>query len=311
MNAQENVADMIFHKDRSFKACMADAWKAFALHHKDFLKFLWPSLLFAGASFALLSFVLLHFFNQCLVPARLFLQSGFDPQLVSFLFRPSVGFWVKLFLSLLVAVAGYGAWMGCTVSQIRMVRASGSLPASSCWPFRREIYRDGGRSVLAGLVMLAGNLALFALGAWAGLKWSWWSLVAVVPVLVYWNVTGIMATTSCLVERTPLLAAWKMAFRHGMRRFGGIFLIALLTFIPIALVAMMAGLPALILQLSYAAETAALLAGDAVETPSYIPLLYLLTNLVVIAFILFNLTLQFWAFALRMSAGQGSPAQEP
>lgn len=311
MNENKNATDIDFYKDRSFKSCIADAWKAFALHPKAFLKYLWPSLLVSGVGFAILSFALLQFSNNCIVPVRLFLQAGIDPQQVYPLLWPSLDTWLWLLVGLFVAVTSYGFWMGCTVSQIRFLKATGSLPMKGWRTFRHEIYRDGGRSVLFALLMCLITLLITALFAFIGLKWTWWSLIAYVPLMVYLCITGIMASTYYLVERTPLLHAWSLAVRNGMKRFGGFFLIALLTFIPIAVVSMIVTLPSGILQLSYTAETASLLAGDTVNTPIYMPLLYLLTSTLATAFILFNYSLQFWAFAFRMAAGSQRPEATP
>ena len=292
----------VFYKDRSFKACIADAWLAFALQPKAYLRFLLPPLLLAGLCATAFSFIALYLSSTYALPLYMLALSGVDPHLLGLMFSPPASAWLLLGGALLSLAAAFFLWSGASAAQIRALRQNGALPAKGSRALYGEICRSGGRALLLALLVGAALLIIGLPVGFLCLKYSGWFVVIFILAFIYLTITGIIASTYYLVERRSLGASLRAAFGRFLRQFGGFLLIAVLMLIPIWIVGLMAGLPLLTLQLSYHAAAMSRLMGDAVATPGYVPALYFLAGIVSIAFVSFLHTILFWAFSYRMAS---------
>ena len=97
-------ANIVFNKERSIKACMADAWRMIVLNWKDYLRNLWPYLLIASIAYALFIEFSVQYACQQLLPALLLKESGGEADVVKLLATPTLSNIVVLSVCLVFCI---------------------------------------------------------------------------------------------------------------------------------------------------------------------------------------------------------------
>lgn len=301
-DVEKNVAWLSFEKTRSVRACLADAWRAYALQPGKYVVFLAIPLLLAGLAFTAAGYVVGLFYTDCLLPLRLFARTGADAAALWKAWDPPVRAWMLVGAAILLTATGFFAWSGAAAAQIRYVRRAGRLPRATDTAVWRDALCCGGRALAVAALETVVMAVVGGGVGWLCAKSSglWLALFAVIAVYVC--VTGAIVTVSYAVEHRSFRSSLSLATKGFLRMFGGFLIIGLLTFVPIGIVTFVAHLPLLTLQLSAHAAAMSCLMGDAVSAPALTPALYFSCGTMIGAFSLFNITMQLWAFSYRLAA---------
>ena len=289
-------------KRNSIKSCIIESWKVFALNTKDYFKYLWIHLFIAGLGYALFSIISIHFYTDHIAPVMAFIESGHEPSLARTLFAPQITDYLVLATALFAFIFANYLMLGALFSQLRFYKATDSLPIASPFTFWKEIRKDSQKAFqfdLLFFVIIVVNSAFVTLISWLS---SWWVMLLLIPVIIYWTVIGTTGRLQHVVENRTFKAAFKNAFKVGHHKFGGYFILLLLTSIPMFIITYIALSPSSIIQFSYCADTLSQLAGDPTGIPPYVLILYI--ALATIGYVFFSIayTLQQWPLALYTSA---------
>lgn len=267
------ASNIPFHKDRSIKLCIADAWRITALDWKVYLRSLASVLLLTGVADALLIMFLVQYHAGQGLPALLLRQDGVGQEVVGYVATPDVLTVVCLAASALLAAFAH-LCLGA-----RLFRLIGGYAASDNFPrnLRIALRRDEWPLVLR---LLAVSAAYIVVGAAVSLPLLYLSTVCspwfVVPVLVIW----LYLWSACHVHsvRYALFGhGWWSSARCALRRgFGRCLILQLLVCIPVGWAAGVADLPALVYLLSRTAEVKSVLTGDAPAITAAVSFLFFL-----------------------------------
>lgn len=124
--------------------------------------------------------------------------------------------------------------------------------------------------ILAACIFMIAS-GLVVLLAW---KTNWWVLAACIPIALYLQIISSCARMLYVVEKKTFKAAIKEAFHLGHQKFGGYFIIFILTYIPLGITSLIAFLPICIFHLSNSADAITRLMGDPSGLPPYLLPLY-------------------------------------
>ena len=293
-------------KRTGIKSCIIESWKVFALNTKVFFKYLWLHLFIAGLGYAIFSFIGCNFYTKHILSANAYVASGYDASLSKALFAPGVSDYLILGVAFLAFIFANYLMLGACFSQIRFYKATDSLPVASPFTFWGEIRKDGKKTFIYDLIIIVTVslcTAVITLISWAT---SWWVMLLLIPILIYWTVIGTNGRLQYVVENKSLKVALKNAFKVGHHKFGGYLILLILTGIPTALMAYIAMLPGTIIQLAFEADQLSQLAGDPSGVPPYVLILYVLLATFGYALLSIAYTLQQWPLALYTSAVAGS-----
>lgn len=296
---------------RSLKHCIVEGWKTFALHTGAYVKYLWAHLLVAGIGFAIAATLFRSFCTQYLQPQLTYTHAGFDPALAKALFSPTAGELLLYAAALLALLVAVNLMYGAIFSQIRFFAATDSLPATGPFTFWGEVRKDAFRALRFNAAWWGVTAACCALVAFTAWKTSLWLLLLLLPVLLYSSVVGNCGRLLYVVGKRSFRDAVRGAFSVGHHRFGGYFIILMLVAIPVYLLAIALGLPALIIHLSAAADTISQLAGDPSGIPPYVFYLYFATAALGFAGYGLLVSLRQWPLALYTLQHCPVPTQQP
>lgn len=288
-----------FHHDRSTTACIADGWRIFSLNWRAYLRFQWPYLLLAALGTALFGFLLMRLVADILLPVVLLRREGVPFEVLQMVYRPAPRFVAMLAVGALCGLVGLGYWKGCLYTQMRVYAATDALPAMKALFLRKDVRRVALRAIAAECVvalslLLAGAALLCA--AWA---WSGWLLLIALPVLVYVWVASLLLELRFLLEGRSMGRSLALAAGHDVRRFGGYFVLALLSWLPAIALTCVASLPACVLQCAWLTDAVGVLKGDASGLPAYFSVLYVPMGVLQGFVACFAFGLQRWALALK------------
>ncbi len=307
---KKDAAWASFAKPRGVRACLADAWRAYALQPGRFVGFLLAPLLLSGLAFAAAGYMAARLQLDFLLPLRLLAEAAGGGALLPLVRVLPAEAWMWAGGALLAAAAGLFAWGGAAAAQVRFVQRSGALPGVCGRGPWADVPACGGRALLMAAVVLVVPAVAVALAARPGAAAWRWLLPAVVAAYVL--PTGAAAFVAYVVERRPLRSSLRVAVGGFRRLFGGFLLIGLLASVLLVPVALAASLPALTLLLSAGAGAMSSLMGDAAGAmPAAAVGLWFLCATAVGAFVLLNATLVLWAFSYRLAADGRGPEQQP
>ena len=290
------------NKRTNIKSCIIESWKVFALNTKHYFKYLWFHFLIAGIGYALFTAEASWFSIEYIQPVNSYVASGYDASLAKALFSPSVTAYLTLALAFVAFVFANCIMYGAVFSQIRFYKATESLPVAGPFTFWREIKKDAAKTFVFDLIFIAiTTVCLLVIGLIAKFT-SWWVMLAAIPVFIYWLVIGISGRLQYIVENQPLKVAFRNAFATGHKKFGGYFIMLLLTSIPMLIITYAALLPSKVIQLSYSADMVSRLIGDPSGIPPYVIPLYMAVATVGYFIYGFAYSLQQWPLALFTSA---------
>lgn len=168
---------MQFFKSRSITRCFVDGWKNIALNHKQHLRFFWlPALLCATALGLCFAATLLFYHRTHQIFVLLDYVGGATFNEMCELLQPFFSPLIAMLVGWIVALAGYCLIKGSMVTQIRLYRATDSLPAMSAWSLRKEIFKDTSRIFLFIVLRSAILCLLLAPTVWLAMnitEWCW------------------------------------------------------------------------------------------------------------------------------------------
>lgn len=306
MTTEEDYTPLRFRQTRSFRGCISDGWKIFALNAKTYLKYLWAHALLAGLGFALSLFLLTRFYVAHFLPARLYAEAGMDHEMVRQLCKPAATDCLPPALGLLFAVIATYLAKGAGWTQIRFYAATNALPA--CHPFGlwRETRAAAGRNLLFdALTALAYALpaAGVALVAWKATTPAWaWFLLLLIPIYIYVWVVSTIGRQYYIFGQTGLKAALRAATRNGVRSFGGYLLILMLTAVPFLLVSAVFLLPATLFPLSVMADGQSVLTNNDSGLPEYHSALFIGVSTLAFTACILLMSVRRWALSLKAAA---------
>ena len=289
-------------KRNSIKSCIIESWKVFALNTKDFFKYLWIHLFIAGLGYALFSLLSIHFYTQHVQPVMAYIESGYEPSLAQALFAPEISDYLLLTTALIAFLFANYLMFGALFSQIRFYKATDSLPVASPFTFWKEIRKDGKKAFLFDLLFFAIVGISSALVTFISWLTSWWVMLLLIPIFIYWTIIATNGRLQYVIENQTFKESFKKAFKVGHHKFGGYFILLLLTSIPMLFIIYIALLPSSIIQLSYCADAISQLAGDLSGIPPYVMTLYIVLATVGYVFLCIAYALQQWPLAIYTSA---------
>ena len=297
-NISINMETIKLNKSRSIKACIVDAWHLFALDWRKYLKFMAFPVLAAAMSGAFVFEMLLQYACQHLLPAYRLYQTGGDISWVQMLLLPS---WAELLLlaaSLLLLLVFTSFYKGKLLGKIHdysQAHAFADTVRINLTAKERSYAFKYGRGILFFLIF-AGLFAALITGA--SVKWQMRILYLLPLVLMYFWTTGNVFRLQYTLGGNKFMTAIKNALRKSL---GFVFIVQILTIIPMLLLYAVFLLPACVYALSVLAAEDSFLVGDHAVMPSYLPVLFFLINTVgIAASMLFN-SIRTWALVMKLN----------
>lgn len=261
-------------KNLNIKKSIIESWKIFAIHTADFYKYLWIHLAIAGIGFALFTGEAGWAYTEYVQSYYSYIDSGVNKDLAQAIFSPTWQVIGGSVIALLAFLVSYYLLQGGIFTQIRFYQSTGSLPISGPFSFWKELKTDAMQvffiDILAACIFMIAS-GLVALLAW---KTNWWVLTACIPIALYLQIISSCARMLYVVEKKTFKAAIKEAFHLGHQKFGGYFIIFILTYIPLGITSLIAFLPICIFHLSNSADAITRLMGDPSGLPPYLLPLY-------------------------------------
>lgn len=286
-----------YHKERSVKGCVADAWRIFALGWRSYLRNTWPFLLLCGLGAAFAFEMLTQYVSLHLLPALRLWQTGGDPELIRFFLTPDIPAALYMVLAAAVCLISVYACAGRFLELIRAYGETDSLPRQMPPRLTRSDRRSGLRLLIADILTGFITLLLLSLVSLLAVKVTRWAALAAPLLIIYIWTTGNVVRLQYALNRQPL----PQALLCGLRRSLGLpFIVQILTLIPAALLWFMGSLiPALYL-LGNLANCDSLLRGDAAGMPTGLPVLFFLLNTLAFAFISLVSSWRTWALSMKL-----------
>lgn len=288
--------EIIFNKNRSIKACVADSWKIVALGWLHYLKALWPYLLIFGLTGAFFIEIFVQYATQHLLPAYRLYQIKGDPQLIEYVALPGWDLGIYLLLSLLLLVAGTYCFAGRLLRVMQFYRDTDALPSRPRIALGRAGLRYGLRLLACDALFLVCFALLAGLIGFAAFKWSVWISVLLPFLIAYAWATVHVARLQYAFYGKPFLEALKYALKRSM---GFSFLVQFITLIPSAFLWLVFGMPVAIYLLTELAANDSLLMGDPSGLPAYLPFLFFVLNSTGLALCALVSSVRTWALALK------------
>jgi len=287
---------IIFDKELSIKACVADAWRILAINWRTFLKCSWAGFLIAGLALALLFEVVTQYVCVHLIPSIRFIQSGGDTQIGKLIAIPNVLTAIYLLGAALLAVVSVYLCEGRVIRVINEYRARNAMPQDIPQFFTKK-------ETMAALRLLAVDVALgvmlLLIGAaivLVSVKISYWIAILLPLLLIYiWTVVHIVRLRHALAGK-PFAASMRYGFRHGL---GQMFIVQILTIIPAFLIALAFLMPSAIYALAEAASTDSMLRGDLTIMPAALPLVFFLLNTLCFSILVVVGAWRTWALGMK------------
>lgn len=287
---------IIFDKDRSVKACVADAWRLLARTWKRYLRAVWIYLILAGSTQALLLELFIRYIANHALPALRLSQSGGDPRIVRYILMPDGLTLLYFCLSAILCIFATYACYGRISSLIQAYKSWNVMPRL-VRPALSKTERNCGLRLL-GIDALAAFITLLLLaGVWllAVKATPWLALLIPLFTLYIWT-TANVARIQFAVNGQKLKASLRYALRHSL---GTPLVVQILTLIPAGLLTTIFSLPILTYMLGSWAAADSLLRGDVTTIPPVLPLLFFIVNTLCLTVILAICSWRTWALSMK------------
>lgn len=320
------IAPMQSH--RGMKGCLRDGWRIFALQARKFSLQLLPASLLVGIAALVFLASCYHAVLKCIVPVYTLSQGAENADMLENAFRLSSGMKMQIVVSGIVLLLAIMVGRGFVWHQIRHFYRHEALPSQRFLLPGKSVMRQIVRYLAYDVIRVIVLAALTAVAVLLWTKWTWTSLtvlsltiqpMTVLPfvvlfflVLLAMAFVDVMLFPGCykyLVEDASYKESLLFSLRHGTRRWGGYFVLALLTTIPILSVS--AGILTAFLPYAIGGvfNMQGMLLGDPSGMPDYAT--YATGAVVVIGVSLcFLLTsLHTWTLAFKVASNCGNAAK--
>lgn len=288
---------LIFSKDRSIKACMADAWKMIALHWKDYLKALWPYLILAGMTNAFYVETSLQYVKEQALPALLLQESGGNAEVVKLLATPTAFNLTLSILSFVLLVFGQLCFASRLFKVIRHYADTDAMPQKLPLALDATDLHCMMHIFSAALATLAGYVFISAPFIFIAVKWSMWAMVALPIIALYFSSFGVLCVLRHALYANHIASSIRYALKHA---FGQVFILMLLTAIPVGIALLITSLPQATYVSSEIAFTQSLIMGDDAMMPWGVPLVCFIVNSLCTAIGLLISSYFTWTISLKV-----------
>lgn len=290
---------------RSMGGCIFHSWRSFATGWRPYLASTWHYLLLFGMSCAFLSFILLRYATDHVLPAWRMHEVGMDEELVRWLLVPTAATGIYILLAVLLYLFSLHAWRARVCTMAIGLAKNGRVERVAFNPDTRE-RRMMARLFVASTLWTAVGLAGCAVFVYPAWRWTPWLLCLPAVWLVYVWTTANCTLTIYATSELSLKVALRTALRRSM---GLALLLQMVSWLPFALISCVSLLPTLIYWLTDLAAADTLLRGDTPVAPDFLPLLYFALS--TLGFFLPALTdsLRTWALTLFFT-GNAAPHAE-
>lgn len=288
--------NLIFNKERSVKACIADGWRIFALNRSIYLKNMWVYLLLAGLTGAFLSELCIQYICDHFLPAYRLTELDSDSELAKLIALPTLSETVYLLLAFVLFIMALYCCYGRMWRMMKHFSIENQLPRLSLHFSRDErsfALRMFGINMLFTIIFLI----LTAFVTAAALKWNTWISVALLPFFIY----TICTVCVCEIWYVFKGASLKESLAYGLKHSMGIpFIIRFITFIPATALYVVCSMPPIVYALSEWAGYNSILMGDASGLPPFLPILFYVINTICLAISLLCITIRTWTLVLKI-----------
>ena len=287
----------IFTKERSIKACMADAWKIIALNWKTYLSALWIYALLASVANALFVEINLQYICEQALPALLLQQSGGDAEMVKIIATPTLSNLVLSVVSFVFYVFGNLCFLSRVFKTIKHYKAHNEMPVHLSLTLNAADWQCMKRVFNALLVSVFAFLLISAPFVYVSVKWLKWLWIVVPIIMFYFASFSVLCTLRHALYDNALAPSIRYALQHA---FGLSFILMLLTAILTTIAMLVVSLPQTLYVCSEIAATKSQLMNDSVSLPWGLPLLFFIINTICFAFSTFLSTYFTWTLSLKV-----------
>lgn len=289
---------ILFNKDRSIKACMADAWKIIALNWRSYLRLTFPYLLLAGIANTLFFEITLQYICQQAEPAYLLMQSGGTSDVVKWMAMPNVSNGIYLLLTLLLSIFANTCLMVKFFNLIRNYSNDNQMRNTMRLWLNKNEYIDILRIIGCVVGYALPTIIIGSFIVWAGLKWQIF-LLAILPfILLYTSAACYLFTIKHILFHNTTKQSVIYSLKHA---FGLTFILFMLTSIPVMFVCMVVLMPQVVYGLSSIAYTRSMLMSDTAYLPTWLPVVFFLLNTCGYAIAALAGSYQLWCISLKVN----------
>ncbi len=287
-----------FNKERGLKGSIAAAWYMFSLYIMKELRQVWPLLAFVGLSGAFVVESLRGYVMNHALPALRLWQSGQGRDVAHYFLVPDWMDAVAGIVVLIVLLMGLYWLKGrCANFLLSFRHGRAWMPMSQNRLCSKDDRVLALRLFFVQLPVYVLTALLTGLIAWLASKYSWWILLAWVPVWCYAFCGVRAAGVYRVVYEFTYGESLLMAFvKHWGRAFSALLLCA----IPTCFVCLLLLLPAAIYLLASFAAADSRLIGDDSFIPMGVEISCFIVNAVALAFYAFSSWFSTYALTLRL-----------
>lgn len=287
-----------FNKERGLKGSISAAWYMFSLYISKELRQVWPLLVLVGFSGAFVVEALRGYVMNHALPALRLWQSGEGRDVARYLLVPDLVYAMVGVVVLVVLLIG-AYWLKGRCANFLLSFRSGRawMPTAQNRLCSKADRAMASRLFFVQLPVYVLTVLLTGLIAWLASKYSWWILLAWVPVWCYAFCGVHAAGIYRVVYELPYGESLLMAFaKHWGRAFSALLLCA----IPTYLVRILLLLPVVIYLLASFAVADSQLIGDDSFIPMWVEITCFVVNAVALAFYAFASLFSTYALTLRL-----------
>lgn len=288
--------NLIFDKERSVKACIADGWRIFALNRGIYLKNIWVYLLLTGLTGAFLFELCIQYACERLLPAYRLTEMKGNPELVKLIALPALSEAVYLLLAFALFIVALYCSYGRMWRMMKNFSAENQLPRPSLHFSRSErsfALRMFGINLLFTVICIILTTLITA----AALKWNLWIAVLLLPLFIYSFCTAGVSEIKYVLKDATLKESLVYGLKHSL---GTPFIIRFITFIPATALYVICSLPLMTYTLSEWSGHNSVLMGDASGLPAFLPILFFIINTFCLAISLWCATVRTWTLVLKV-----------
>lgn len=287
---------IIYDKERSIKACVADAWRIVAINWRTYLKCTWTAFLIAAIAQAFLFEMVMQYVCQHFVPALRFMQSGGDAEIGKLISLPNIFTAIYLFLAVVLACIGSYLCEGRIVRIVNKYRVSNAMPPKMPFSFGNKEFMAALRLFAMDALCGIALSLLLAIVAMLSVKVSpWFSVVAPLLYIYIWTFVNIARLRYALAGK-PFVASLRFSLRHSL---GQMFIVQILTLIPFLILSTILLIPSVIYACGEVASTDSILRGDATTMPAILPFAFFLLNTLCFAVLMLVQSWRTWSLGMR------------